>query len=81
MGVQKDTEHLLAGLKRLEDKYKDPDVLPEVNKADMARMMEFIEEYLRSHCPVMRAPLASVIRKTVTVQTYGNDDEIIARML
>ena len=26
--------------------YKDPDMLPKVNKADMAGTMEFIKEYL-----------------------------------
>ena len=36
MGVQEDTVHLLAGQKRLKDDYKDPDMLPKVNKADMA---------------------------------------------
>ena len=46
MGVQEDTMHLLGGQKRLEDKYKDPDVLPKVNKADMEGTMESIEEYL-----------------------------------
>ena len=43
--------------KRLEDEYKDPDVLSKVNKADMAGMMESIKEYLRSHHGVMRASL------------------------
>ena len=36
MGVQEDTVHELAGQKRLEDEHKDPDMLPNVNKADMA---------------------------------------------
>ena len=35
-GVSENTGHLLAGQKRLEDEYKDPDVLPKVNKADRA---------------------------------------------
>ena len=43
-GVHEDTVHLLAGKKRLKDKYKDPDVLLKVNKADMAATMESIKE-------------------------------------
>ena len=62
--------HLLAGQKRLKDVYKDPDVLPKVNKVDMEGMMEFIEEYLISCHGVMRAHLAYIIRKTITVQIY-----------
>ena len=60
----------------------------QVNKANMAGKMEFIEEYLRSCCDVVRAPLAYVIRKAITVQTYVSnpkqatpDDEVITRML
>ena len=33
--------------------------------------MEFVEEYLRSCCGVMRASLAYIIRKAITVQTYA----------
>ena len=54
----------------------------------MAGTMESIEEYLRSHHGVMKAPLAYVVRKTITVQTMGDysmyatpDNEMIARML
>ena len=54
---------LLAGQKRLEDTYKDPDVLPKVNKTNMAGM----KEYLPSCCRVIRASLAYIIRKTITV--------------
>ena len=67
MGVHEGTVHLLAGQKRLKDEYKDPDVLPTVNKADMARTMQSIDEYLRSHHGVIRAPLAYVTRKTIIV--------------
>ena len=35
--------HLLVGQKRLEDEYKDLDVLPKVNKDDMKVTMEFIK--------------------------------------
>ena len=80
--------HLLAGQKKLEDEYNDPDVLPKINKSDRAGMMEAIEEYLRSCHGVMRAPLAYIIRKTILVQTYGEypkyatpDNEMIARIL
>ena len=87
-GVHEDTVHLLAGEKKLEEKYKDPDVLPKINKSDMAWTMEAIEEYLRSRQGVIKAPLAYIIRKTILVQTYGEypkyvtlDDEIITKML
>ena len=50
--------------------------------------METTKEYLRSHHGVVRAPLAYVIRKIITVETYGDyptyealDNEIITRML
>ena len=63
-------------------------MLPKINKADIAGMMESIKEYLRLHLDVMRAPLAYIIRKDIAVQTYGNyhkyatsDDEMIARIL
>ena len=53
----------------------------------MAGMMESIKEYLRSCCSVMRAPLAYMIRKTITLETYDNypkyatpDDDMISRM-
>ena len=55
-GVCEDTVPLLAGQKRLKDEYKDPDVLPNVNKEDIAGMMEAIKEYLRSHHDVARVP-------------------------
>ena len=58
MGVNKDTVHLMLEQKKIEDEYKDPDVLPKINKSDMAERMETIEEYHRSHQCVTRAPLA-----------------------
>ena len=80
--------HLLERQKRLKDEYKDLDVLPKINKADMTGKMESIEEYLRSCHGIVRAPLAYIIRKTITVLIYGNylkyvtlGDEMIARML
>ena len=83
MGVCEDTVCLLTEQKRLKDEYKDPDVLPKVKKADMAGMMESIEEYLRSHHGLIRETLAFVIRKTIIVQTYGDYPkyEMITRML
>ena len=36
MRVHEDIVHLLAGQKKLEDEYKDPNVLPKINKSDMA---------------------------------------------
>ena len=47
MGVNEDTVCLIEGQKKLEDEYKDPNVLPKINKSDMAETMEVIEEYLR----------------------------------
>ena len=88
MGVHEDTVCLLARQKKLKDEYKDPDVLPKINKSDMAGMMEAIEEYLRSCQDVERVPLGYIIRKTIIVKTYGDypkyatpDDEMIIRML
>ena len=88
MVVQEDTVHLLAGQKRIKDECKDPDVLPKVNKVDMTGTMESIKDNLRSHCGVVRAPLAYITRKTIIVLTYGDypayvthDDEMITRML
>ena len=63
---------LLSGQKRLEDEYKDLNMLPKVNKADMAGTMKSIEEYLQKRHDVVRAPLAYVIRKNIIVQVYGD---------
>ena len=38
---------LQGGQKQLEDNDKDPDVMPKVNEADMAGMMEAIKEYVK----------------------------------
>ena len=72
----------------LKDEYKDPDVLPKINKFDMAGTMKVIEEYLRSCQGRIMAPLAYIIKKTKLVQTYGDyckyattDDKMIAKML
>ena len=88
IGVDEETVHFLAGQKKLKDEYKDPNLLPKINKSDTAGMIESIKEYLRLHCGVIQAPLAYIIRKTITVQTHGDypmyatpDDEMIARML
>ena len=87
-GVNEETKHLLAGQKKLKDKYRDLDVLPMINKSDMVGTMEAIKEYFRSHHGAIWAPLAYINRKTMTVQTYGDyptyatlDDNMIARML
>ena len=75
----------MACQKKLEDEYEDPGMLLKINKSDMAGTMEAIEEL---HHGVMQAPLAHVIRKTITMQTYGNypmyatpDNKMITRML
>ena len=87
-GVDENTVHLMAGQKKLEDEYKDSNVLLKINKSDMAGTMEAIKEYLRSCCGVIWAPLAYIIRKTIIVHTYGMypmyatpDDKMITRML
>ena len=88
MEIKEDTLCLMTGQKKLKDEYKDPGMLPKINKSDMAGTMEVIKEYLRLHHGVVRAPLAYIIRKTISVQTYGDyptsatsDNEMIARML
>ena len=72
---------------KLEDEYKDPDMLPKINTSDVAEAMKSIKEYLRACHGVIQSSLAYIIRKTITVQTMGDypiyatpDDEIIARM-
>ena len=62
-GVNEDKVHFMAGQK-LKDEYRDQDVLQKINKSDLAGTMEAIEEYFRSYCSVMRAPLAHTVRKT-----------------
>ena len=56
------------GQRKLENEYKDQDVLPKINKADMVGTMEAISVYLWSHCGVERAPIAYIIGKRMTVQ-------------
>ena len=87
MGIQEDTVCMFAGQDRLKDYYKDPYMLPMVNKADMSVTIEAIEQYLRSCHGIMRTFLAYNIRKTITVHTYGDypwyvtlDNQTIARM-
>ena len=70
MGVWEGTVHLFACQKRLEDKYRDPNMLPEVRRVDIAWTMVTMEEYLRSCCSIMRVTLAYIIRKTIIVHTY-----------
>ena len=86
--VDEGTVCLRADQKKLKDEYKDPNMLPKVNKSDMAGMMEFIKEYLRSCHRVVKTPLACIISKSITVQTYGEypmyatpDNQMINRML
>ena len=87
-GVNEDTVCLMMGQKKLKDEYKDPNMLPKINKSDVAVMMEAIKEQLRSCHSVTRAPSVYITRKTVKVQTYGDHplyatsgNEMIARML
>ena len=88
-GVNEGTVPLMIGQKKLKDsEYKDPNVLPKINKLDMAGMIEAFKENLRLHHGVVWAPLAYVIWKIITVWTYGDyplyatsDDEMISRMI
>ena len=88
MGKHEDTVHLLAGKKKCKDEYKDPDMLPKVNKAALTALMVFIKEYLISCYGIRRTSLAYIIRKTIIVQTYGDypkyattNDKMIIRMV
>ena len=86
--MNKEIVHSLVGQKKLKNEYKDPNMLPKINKSDMAGTMEAIKEHLRSRQGVIRAPLVYIIRKTIKVQTYGNyplyatsDDKMMTKML
>ena len=79
MGLNEELVCLIVSQKKLKDEYKDPDI-------DL--IWQGHEKYLRSCHGVVQVPLAYIIRKTMTVQTYGDypsyatpDDEMIARML
>ena len=61
---------LMTGQKKLEDECKDPDMLPKINKLDMAGIMKAIKEYLRSHHGVIWVPLAYVTQKTITADLW-----------
>ena len=62
MKVQKDTVYKVEGQKKVKDEYKDPEVLPKVNKVDMIGAMEAINEGLRSCHSIERMLLAYIIR-------------------
>ena len=62
----------MTGQKKCRDYYKDPIMLPKINKSNMTGMMEVIKEYLRSCQGVIRAPLVYIIRNTIIVQTYDD---------
>ena len=47
MGGHEEATHLLAGQKKHKDEYKDPNMLPKINKSDMTGMKEAIKKYLR----------------------------------
>ena len=69
--VHEETVCKLKDKKKLKCKYKEPDMLPKVNKADMMYTQEAIKEYFRLHCGVKMASLACIIRKTIVIETYG----------
>ena len=70
--MNKEAVHFLVGQKKLKDEYKNPNMLPKINESDMAGMMESIKEYIRACHGVIKAPLAYIMRKTITVETYGD---------
>ena len=83
-----DIVHCLAGQKRFEDDSKEPDLLPNVNKADMAKIIEAIKKFLRLCVGAVKAPLAYITKETTIVHTYGDypkymtpDDKMIASVL
>ena len=55
---------------KLEDNYKDPVMLPKIEKAQITGTMKAIKEYFRSHLGVKRVPLACIIKKTIVVETH-----------
>ena len=88
MWVHENTVHLLAGQKRLEDDYLDPDVLFKVSSAYMAETMKAIKEFLRSLHHLIGDLLAYITKKFLKVHTYDDypkyvtsDNEMIARIL
>ena len=56
--VQEGTVHLQTGQKQLEENYKYPDMMPKVDKVDMAGMLKANKEYLQLHHHVTPAPIA-----------------------
>ena len=88
MGVNEYILCLMTGQKKLKDEYKDPNMLPKIIKSNMAGTIEAIKEYLRPRHGIIRASLAYIIRKTITLQTYGDhpmyvttDGKMITNML
>ena len=87
-GVNEEMVCFLVSQKKLKDEYKDPNVLLKINKSDMVGNDGVHQRVPQCTCGIIKAPLAYVIRKTITVQTYGDylryatpDNEMIARML
>ena len=67
--MQEETVYKLMGQRKLKDKYKDQDVLPEIKY--MVGMIQPTETYLRSCNGIKRASLTNVFRKIIRVQTHG----------
>ena len=65
--MNKETVHHVVGQKKCKDEYEDPNMLPKINKSDMAGMIKSIGEYLRLCHGVVKDPLAYVIRKMIKV--------------
>ena len=63
--MNEDTLYIISGQKKLEDEYRDANVLPKINKSDMARTMEAIKKYLR---------LCIVYHKGTFCTFYKEDD-------
>ena len=75
-------------LREFESTYKVPtNNMPVINAKDWPKMMEMIEEYLRSYLGERKIPLAYVVRKTVAIPDgvdpptnyHTIQDEMIAR--
>ena len=72
----------------LENEYKEPDMLPKINKSDMEGIVEAIKECLKSNHDIEKAQLACIVRKMIIPKTNGNyllyatsNEKMITKML
>ena len=63
--------HYLSACKqeKVEDNYKNPDMLHAVNKADITGTIKAIKEYLRSYHGIIKVPHANI--KITTLIVYN----------